>query len=218
MTKKEIIERMAKLQYHDNVEPIFELLIQNLHRVEFVKEAVGLRDLLFIAERGAKEFEDNPIYACFDVPIEPENEELNYLSLKKMMITPFEDILLTLRTFFINTDRTLYLWLAFKSSSLPQEDMFRVIENLRLKKEKSTFEAKAKLRKYPKWFDGKLPSEVIEEANYIKMLHQFEIEVHHYMKNVLLKKIDSAVVNDDKELFHRLSTEYNKLYIDQPTS
>lgn len=213
MTKKDTFERISKLHFYSDIEPIFELLNDNLHRIEFVKEAVGLKDLLFIAEKGAKEFEDNPLYACFDVPVEPENEELNYISMKKAMIVPYEDILLNIRTFFLKTDRTLYLWIAFKSSSLPQEDMFRVMENLRSKKEKSTFEAKAKLRKYPNWFIGKLPSEIVQENIYISMLKEYEVDVHNFMKVELLRKIDDALESGNESLFRDLSSQYVKLFL-----
>lgn len=191
---------------------VFSLLEENLDRIEFVKEAIGLQDFLFIAQDGTEEFEDSPFYACFDVAIDPDNEELNFISMKKNMISAVDEILLRMTEFFSATDRTLYLWVVFEESSLEQTDMFRVMDKLRSKVETSPFEAKAKLRQYPEWFIGKLPSEIAEENNLLQKIKEYEESLHETMQKELMKKIESAVITGDRAMFETYCTQYNKLY------
>jgi hypothetical protein len=212
MSKNEIFKQIRKRHFPKEISPILDLLEENAVRVEFVKESVGLQDVLFISELDAKEFIEEPFYTCFNVNIDPENEEYNFISMKKSKNTSIEHALDSLHLFFKNTTRVLYVWIAFKESSLEQKDMFLVYERIQTRQDTHIYEAKAKVRKFPDWFKAKLPSEIMEEKKYLHLLEQLQDELNFKLKEELMNSINSAAIENNEEAFLKLGKIYQKMY------
>lgn len=212
MSKNDVMKKIKNVEFFNDISLILDILEANIDRIEFVKEGLGLENFIFFSEKDSIEFEDNPFYACFDVDVKSENEEFNYISMKKSMIADFGLICNKLINFFKNKNEKFYVWVAFKETSLEQSDMFRVMENLKTKKEISTFEAKAKLRKYPKWYIAKTPNEIILEETSFEQLKEIEDIIHLKNRDLILNQIEESIKNKDEKTFFELCVTFNKIY------
>lgn len=212
MSKQDIILNLKSIKFYKEILPLLNILEKNLDRVEFVKDGLYLENFVFIAEQGAIEFEDNPFYGCFNVDVVEDNDEMSYLSMKRSMIDDLKQICKNVEKKIKEEDKKIYVWIAFKESTLSQTDMFIVMEKLKSKSEKSPFEAKAKLRKYPKWFTAQMPLEILAEEKQVNALKECQNELNETNKKEILEQINNSIKNNDKELFAVLCSKYNKIY------
>jgi len=212
MSKKAILKKIRQHDFPKEFSPIFDILEENETRIEFVKEGVGLQDIIFLSELHAKEFIDDPFYACFNVPVVPDNEEYNFISMKKSKSTSITDTINSLDYFFAQTSRTLYVWIGFKESSLEQKDMFLIYERIQTRKDTLIYEAKAKVRRFPSWFHAKLPSEIIEEKKYLHLLSEIQEEMNQKLQEELMDAINLAAFNNNKDEFVKLGKIYQKIF------
>jgi len=212
MSKKEILHKIKHRDFPKEFMPFFDLLEKNETRVEFVKEGVGLQDVLFLSELQAREFADEPFFACFNVPVIAENEEHNFISMKKSKTTSIADTLHALDYFFSQTTRTLYVWIGFKESSLEQKDMFLIYERIQTNKDTLIYEAKAKVRKFPEWFEAKLPSEIMEEKKYLHILSQIQDEMNEKLQKDIMNRIHAATFANNEDEFIKLGKIYQNMH------
>lgn len=200
MTKKEIFSKIMKLSFTEEVQPILELLELHIDRIEFVKDHIGLRDFLFIAEEKAVEYE-LPVFSVFDLEVDSNDSAKNHLLFHQSMIYDEDAVYDGLVSFLENTTRTLYVGIGFKESFLTNEDMFLAHELLKSKKVKDKFEAMSRVRRFPKWYKAKVPSDIIKEEQLLSDLEELEIRLLVQLKDEILEKINSAIDNDDKDTF-----------------
>lgn len=206
MSNKEIFSKIKTLQFPKEIKPLLDLLDKHVDRIDYVKDHVGLRDFLFIAEENANEFEFQT-FCYFDVPINLDNDDENFLTLNQMMIYEPKEVFQSVKDFFENTDRILYIGIGFKQSVLKQSDMFLVHDLLEKKEAKTAFEALSKVRKFPSWYKAKFPKDIHEQLRSRKILEKADTILLQKRKEDLLQLIDKALTENDSEKFLLYSSQ-----------
>lgn len=190
-------------------ETIFSILEKNLHRIGFVKDHIGLRDFLFIAEREST-YRDE-LFIALNVPVRKaysleENEE--------KMIQCYEnrayEVVASLQDFFKETERTLYVGIGF-SNTAPTDEEYMSIEfshQTGLIESKLQAHRELRMQKFPLWYreNSMLPEEINHLITEVPLPEEIEEKKHQ-----LMKKINLALESGDEAVFLSLSKEYNQL-------
>lgn len=206
MSKINVFDRIMKLDFHSEFIPLLRLIEDNLDRVEFVKDHVGLSDFLFIAEKKAEKY-DFPCFACFDLDIKDNNEQ-NFLSMNQSLVYDPNEIYNDLLNFFENSKDTFYLEIGFEESIPTQEVNFKVYKMLKNKEYNDIQEAISKTRTFPSWYKAKHAKEVQEQFKYMNELEMADKRLLFNLKYDLEKSINDAIMNDDFNTFIKLTSKY----------
>ncbi len=206
--KKAIWGKIKNLDFGITVSnELFAMVEENLHRVEFVKDHVGIRDFLFLAEKGTEYVAD--FFVAINVGCERSYTYKKNLDLflQKYNDKPIE-ALAELADFFVNTERTLYIGIGFKNTEgIKEED---IIDKLLNNKYKTQEEILKDIRKFPDWYDeiSKYPEDIkfltVKTEKYIKeVLKPLENTALRKQLDGILEKDDLS--NNDKKLLKELA-------------
>lgn len=198
------------MKFANDVLPILHLMEKNINRIEFVKDHLGIRDFVFLAEREAQ-FIEYPYFACFDLDIIEDDEAHNFVSMNKSIIYDLKEIYKNAEHFFENSEAILYVEIGFKESIPTEEDRFRAYELLKSKEVTDIQEAKLKLRKFPLWYDAKFSKDVQNWINLYAQLEKIDVKLLSRIKQDVRKGLDLALLENDEEKFIILSTRYKKI-------
>lgn len=190
------------------IEDIIKLLEQNFERIEFVKDHVGVRDFLFIAEEGTKYAAD--FFVSINVECEKDYSYLTNLKLWfKNNNANTDSAYKEMVNFFESTDRTLYIGIGFKESEVYLKE--ELAEEILSQKYEVEEEILKKLRKFPMWFEefAKWPEELnfitVKAERYIKkVLRPMEKEVLRGKIDEILSK--EKLSDNDKTLLKSIVT------------
>ncbi|MED2737832.1 hypothetical protein [Bacillus toyonensis] len=175
MNKQVVWNKIKERKYSSSmIEDIIKVIEQNFERIEFVKDHVGVRDFLFIAEEGTKYAAD--FFTSINVECEKDYSYLTNLRLWfKNNNANTDSAYKELVNFFDCTDRTLYIGIGFKESEVYLKE--ELAEEILSQKYEVEEEILKKLRKFPKWFEefAKWP----EDINFIT------VKAERYIKKVL---------------------------------
>lgn len=145
-------------------ELLYLIIEENIHRVSYVKDHIGLRDVLIISEKKALHYFKTPLKLAIDVDARKgfsllENE--NKFD-EKSTIT-IEEIIDQLDLFFKETERTLYVCIGFNESVTTNTDMLLIEKAIEDGKINSINEGIRKIRRFPKWYEeiAKMPEEIV---------------------------------------------------------
>lgn len=189
-------------------ETIYKMIERNLHRVEFVKDHIGLRDFLFIAEKGTGYHDE--LFVALNVPVSKrytleQNEEKMLLHYESH---PFK-VVEQLQEFFKTTDRTLYVGVGFARTEPTEEEYMSIEFSYQTGLIESKIQAHRELRmkKFPLWYreNAKLPEEVVGQMEEIVLPEEIE-----KTKADIMKQIDLALDNGNQEAFFALAKEYKR--------
>lgn len=186
---------------------LFTMIEENLDRVDFTRDHVGIRDFIFVAEEGTH-YTSN-----FFVAINVECEKTySYRDNLILFLQKYNDnaikALKELVDFFDNTDRTLYLGIGFKESDkIVQEE---VVEKYLSGNYTTQEEILKDVRKFPEWYAeyAKNPEEInfitVKAERYIKeVLKPMENESLRNQLNDLLEK--EELTNNDRVLLKEMA-------------
>lgn len=209
VTKKEVWKKIKTMDIDFPLRnELFSMIEENLERVDFTRDHVGIRDFIFVAEEGTH------YTANFFVAINVECEKTySYrdnliLFLQKYNDNPIK-ALKELADFFENTDRTLYLGIGFKESDkIVQEE---VVEKYLSGNYTTQEEILKDVRKFPDWYAeyAKNPEEInfitVKAERYIKeVLKPLENESLKIQLNELLDKEELTI--NDRALLKEMAT------------
>jgi len=207
MIKKDIFHKIKSLSLPDEAALLLGLIEKNIQRIEYVKDHVGLRDFLFIAEKEAKGYEFG-IFACFDVDIVYGDKEHNLLAMNDCLIEDVRDIYYKLDDFFKNSDRILYVGIGFANSAPTPEDHFRIFHAMESNEIDDPMEALVKMRRFPEWYIAKFPQEVEENEKLLTRLQLVQEQMDKLVHQERIKQIDLALKQNDKSTFMKLSMDF----------
>lgn len=206
MSHQDIFHKIKALNLSEEARELLPVLDHYLDRVVYVKDYVGLRDFLFIAELEAKEFEFS-IFSCIDVPINIDDNEENFLLLNDMMIYEPDDVVQSILEFFETTDRTLYVGIGFKESVLLQDDMFLVQDLIEKKEAVNAYDAFALVRRFPDWYVAVQPRDIHQRLRTVRLFKNANRLLLLKRKEDLAAEIDTALLNDDADQFQQLTRQ-----------
>ncbi|MGN5651077.1 hypothetical protein [Bacillus sp. Brlt_9] len=190
------------------IEDIVKVIEQNFERIEFVKDHVGVRDFLFLAEEGTKYAAD--FFVSINVECEKDNSYLTNLKLWfKNNNANTDSAYKEMIKFFETTDRVLYIGIGFKESEIYLKE--ELAEEILSQKYEVEEEILKKLRKFPKWFEefAKWPEELnfltAKAERYIKkVLRPMEKETLRGKIDEILSK--EKLSNNDKAILKSIVT------------
>lgn len=232
MENQNVWKKIKEREYDiPNQNEIFNLIETHLDRVEFVRDHIGLRDFLFIAESGTQGFYISTLFIATDVEASKrntmsENDEAFHEKLNEDPI----GVLKELQSFFANTNRTLYMGIGFmettsqemRDTKVPIQDMdgelqeislleATIIAGLQSGKYRSPQEAMKDLRKFPDWYtETSVMPEETEQVT-VEEEKQAVAETLLVQKLYLKGQINEALDRKDKEAFIRFSRLLNEL-------
>lgn len=190
-------ERNFRFPYSKKVMALIE---ENLHRVQFVNDHIGVRDFLFISEDDT--FFTANFFVAFNVECEKSNSYQKNLELmlKKYIDHPSVAYQRTV-DFFENTSRTLYVGVGFtESKTINYEEYTEKLE------EGMTEEEALKcVRKFPEWYQEvaldpiSVPFVSVKTESYINRLKRIEQNHWNEKMNTILMKEDLSET-DHQEL------------------
>lgn len=223
-----IKERTFDLPYQKE---IFHLIETHLDRIEFVRDHIGLRDFLFLAEEAAKGYYTSELFIAINVDVSKRNNmrENNEQFTKKVNDDPIE-VLKELKSFFLDTGRTLYLGIGFvetinsdlREKTVEVEDIegnhaelslldVTIIRGIQTGKYKSPEEAMKDLRQFPEWYENS--SAMPEEVSQITIEEEEEIKRNQRQSKIkaYTDEINKALDQKDKDSFMKFSKLLNEL-------
>lgn len=216
MEKKEMLHRIQERDIEFKLkEDLFTLLEENIERIEYVTDHVGVRDFLFIAEKGTNYAAD--FFTAIDVDCDSTYDfSKNLEEFKKKCIDQPLKSFAELVTFFEKTERMLYIGVGFTESQLTEEDEKKILRDFRGGLIKSYEEGARKYRNFPKWY--KAFALEPEKINYISKKAETMINVHlkKAEENKLRQEIDKildkkTITQKDKESLQSLSEQLKEL-------
>jgi len=212
LTKKEVWQKIKKRPINFPLKnDVIALIERNFDRVEFVKDHVGVRDFLFIAEEteNISAFTSN-LFTAINVACEKDysfkkNLELFLYKYNGDVVTSLNN----LTELFETTKRTLYIGIGFKESQKIDEAKFT--EEILSGKYQTQEEALKVIRKFPDWYASyaKDPRDInfitVKAEKFItdvlKPLEKSHITAQ--INNILLK---NPLSDNDKVLLKNLMT------------
>lgn len=210
MKKSEILSKIKQLMIEIPFqETIFSILEKHLHKIEFVKDHIGLRDFLFIAEKGTA-YQDE-LFIALDVPA---RKTFTLEQNEKEMLQCYENrpytIVESLQRFFNETSRTLYIGIGFVRTEPTEEEYMSIEFSYQAGLIESKLQAHRELRmkKFPLWYreNAKLPEEITMHMEELPTPEDVEKR-----KQQLMEKINQALESGNKEVFLKLTREYKSL-------
>lgn len=217
--KKDIIWQKIKqrsFQFPHQAE-LFSLLEKHLDQIVFIKDHIGVRDFLFLAEKKTEKFYPHALSLALDVPVKKtnsleENEELFHAVCENDPDMILNDV----KQFLSESSRPLCVRIGFAESVTSEMDELVVALAFREGRISSVLEGIRKIRRFPVWYaeEAKMPEELHltskeEEAEYIH--HKVEDRISSLMTQIddILEKENPTA--EDQQLFSQLSFEYNEL-------
>lgn len=218
---------------------VFRLIENNLHRIVFVKDHVGVPNVLFVRENGTENIYPYPIILALHVTNEtkyPSLEEQLDSFLEKKELVP-KKIVQQLETFFKETKQTLYISIGFIETTTPhlrkqmieiekddgkttKVSLHRIILNGALESgaASSPLDAIRKMKLFPKWYDtvAKMPEEIQDSlqtvANKKMKLVKEQQKTMKQIENLFVHPaMDEKEQEEIKKQFHQLSAYYKEL-------
>ncbi|MED2737812.1 hypothetical protein [Bacillus toyonensis] len=206
----ELKNRNIPSDVKNNILPILE---KNINRIEFVKNFVGLKDILYFEELEIGYF-DYPFFLsvnCKNSKSTLTNKHENIASIYENAVTDSKEIVKQLQTFFEENNRTLYIDTVFKENILSNDDMWRVYHKMSEEKGKEPYEIMMKMYNYPEWYNVRFGDEVAIFENSLSLLKQLE-NIHLNNEIELLEaKINKALENDEVDELPILVKKLKKL-------
>lgn len=192
-------------------ENIFDLINTHLDRVEFVKDHLGLRDFLFIAEKGTDYMDELFLVINADVNREKTLED-NELVLFNKYQNKAHLIVVALREFFHETDRTLTIGIGFNKSEPTEEESISIEYAFQEGMIQSRLKAHRDLRikKFPKWYqeNAKMP----EDVEFFTIEEELNWEINNYQseRDAWMKKINLSLEEKNEANFIEHAASYKK--------
>ena len=179
-----------------------DLLEKNLDRIEFVRDGIGLRDFLFISQAGIDSSNgfSSPLFLVKDIDVElTDSFEVKEEKYMYNMEFSEEIILKSLKEFFLNTNRTLYIGIGFEENlDFDKSDYSRwTIKSKTTGHPVSYFQRLERL--FPTWYAKS--SIMPEEARFLtknaeKYVFEFlKKEQYDILKEKLIEKNKSFIVD-----------------------
>ena len=196
---------------------LFTLLDEHLDQIVFVKDHIGVRDFLFLAEKKTEKTYTNTLFLALDVPVKKtnsleENEEL----FKAAYENDPDTILEAVKQFLNESSRPLCIGIGFTESVTSEMDELVIALAFREGRISSILEGIRKIRRFPVWYaeEAKMP----EELHFVSVEEEIEYIQHKVEDRIvaLMTQIDEILEKDhptaeDQRLFSQLSFEYNEL-------
>lgn len=205
-----LLNKIKERTFPEDVNDIFMLLESNLHRIEFVKSIIGLKNVLYL-EEDSLDIEDYPYFLSLGLDFDPNDKHEAFSVLYEQAISDKEEILFQLKKFFSSGEQTLYIEIGFAETVLSNDDMFKVREHMKKDKTLEPFEVVNKLRKFPEWYEAKLAEEISVQDELFSTLYQYE----HYLASDLLLSVEAqlneSLDQNDKIKFNELIHFYQDL-------
>lgn len=213
MEKKQVWEKVKDRGLNTKFEQDFiDLIDQYLDRIEFVKDHVGLRDVVFVAEKNC-DYKNN-FFVALDVDASRHNTyEKNNDLFEKALETRELIALSELEKAFKETNRKIYLGIGFSESAT--YDQVEVINKVLNGPPKSDAELLKDLRSFPEWYDkhAKYPEElnfipkqiVYFISEYLEPVHQKEL------RNKVKEKFESRESQNEKMILKELISELDNI-------
>jgi len=212
VNKHKIFSHIKQLNFSSAALPVLDTLEKHIDRIEYVKDFIGLRDVLFLAEKGAKGFRDLDMYSCLDVDVKFDNHDHNFVAMNDSLVENATEIKQMIENFFERTDRVLYLVIGFQQTSTTQEDAFRVYEQMEAGLAQDPFDALVKMRRFPEWYEAKYPEEILEEIRFFDLLQRAQVTMMKQLKEELMNQIDQSLLDGNIETFLEVSSQYNRFF------
>lgn len=210
MIKKDIFHKIKSLSLPDEASILLSLIEKNINRIEYVKDHLGLKDFLFIAEKESHVYEFN-IFACFDVDVVYGDKEHNFLAMNDCLLEDVRDIYYKLDDFFKYSDRILYVGIGFADSAPTPEDHFQIFNAMERNEIDDPMEALVKMRRFPDWYVAKFPQEVEEAEKLMDRLRVLQNQMKLVVIEDKLRQIDIALKHNDQTKFKDLSREFSEI-------
>lgn len=210
LSKKNILKKVRERQFEKKSTPLFELLEKHIERVEFVKDYLGLRDVLFVSELGSEGFRF-PVFACFDVNVIVGNRDHNLIEMENSLLHDYDSIYKKTSELLNDTNRILYVGIGFKETSPTSEMMFEIYESMKNKEVDNPIDALVKLRKFPTWYKAKFPHEIEREKRFFDFLKRTENYLLNDLKTQLINEINESLLHNNEKRFTELSNYYNMI-------
>lgn len=185
---------------------ILPILRENMNRIQFVKNFVGLKDVLYFEEL-TMNLSDFPIFVSLNCPIkEAGNDKYELITaVYENATTDTEEIVRKLELFFDDTNRTLFVDVAFEENLLTNDDMWEIFHEMENELEKEPFELMVRKYRYPEWYQAEFGDRISILENSLEMLHvinnhqitqkikQLEEDINHVLENGTMEEFRSLV-------------------------
>lgn len=215
MNKQQIIiEELKKRNIPSEViKVIFPMVEQYIDRIQFVKSYVGLKDILYFEELEV-DFFDFPFFLslnCQTLSATTGDKHEIIASVYENSITDIEEIQRKLKFFFEETNKTLFIVVAFTENILSNDDMWKVFHRMSDEMDKEPFEIMTKIYHYPTWYDVEFGEKVAVLEDSLSMLKQLEtIELVKSIKEVE-ELINIALEKNDLDSLPTLAEQLKTL-------
>lgn len=216
LNKRDVWEKIKKLKFKLPVQKdLFYMIDEYIDRIEFVKDHVGLRDFMFLAEEGTEHIFVSNFFVALDVESEKSysyKRNLN-LFLEKCIYNRPILALHQIFSFLENTDRVLYIGIGFKGDS--EIDKNQLLESYVAGTYETREEAEYKIRKFPDWYNSyaKHPEDchflTVKAERYInEVLKPMEnTQLQKIINNILMK---SDLTIEDKNVLQAMAARIKK--------
>lgn len=239
MNKQQLWEKINERNFEfESKDLLFALIENNLDRVEFVKDHIGLRDFLFLSEKGTENFFSSMVFGVVDIDVdETYTTEENEQAFMDGYIDNPQRLLYELKKLFAKTDRTLFIGIGFIETTSPElrnqkvnvpktdgtiEEITKydleIIKMIQTGQAATYQEATKKLREFPSWYDDycKMPEEVKQVTKLDEV--QREKEKIEKKKVILMNLIDEALDTRDEEKFYQFTGLYKEILENEKNS
>ena len=200
---------MKKLVLQNSgLEVVFGLLENNIHRINFVIDGVGTRDCLFIVEEQEGSWR---VFLTTNMDTNLNDIDEFYLLSDEKEFGDFPVIISNLEKFFLNNGGVLNVEVSFYGCRLSKDEEIFLDIALQLGKIESIgFIRRAiKFQGSPKWYAEAVNHSVNDyKGEDQELLYEKQIEE---LRLDIISKIDSALLNNDRNLFRKYASNYNLL-------
>lgn len=205
-----ILSKIKERKLSADVLDILALVERYLPRVEFVKSAIGLKNVLYI-EEDSIELDEFPYFLSLSLTFDPANKYEAYAALYEQAVSDKEVILASLQAFFEKEKTTLYIEVGFSESILTNHDMFKVRDIMKQNRHLEPFEVINQLKKYPAWYEAKQAGEVVPYKDMISLLYKCEQTFIDEQVSCMEEELDRAIDAKDEDAFLRANSLYKEL-------
>jgi hypothetical protein len=204
-------------EVRDKVLPILEKYPNN---IIFVRDISGLRDVLYFEEKGM-EFYDFPLFVSLNTEVhalQNSSEDLyeNFSELYNNAVTDASEVQRQLETFLRDSNRPLFVEIAFTENVLNNDDMWSVFHRLQAEKNSLPIILMKEMYSFPDWYDVKENQDFALLEDTIFYIHT--IEAHLLIDEIirLQDSIDNLLLSSEfekikitKELIVKLENQLN---------
>jgi len=203
--KKLALERLKERNFNFPFnKKVLALIEENLHRVQFVNDHIGVRDFLFICEEGL--FYTGDFFVALDVECEKENSYQENLELMMQKYTDYPvEVYQKVIRFFEETSRILYVGVGLVESKVIDFDEFMI----KVEEGMTEEEALKCVRCFPDWYRAvaldpdDIPYLSVKAEKYISKLKRIEQSLLNEQMNAILMK--KELNETDQQTLKKLS-------------